>query len=103
MIDGSAADQRHTSAVLPIVSLACAAGVVFCLLLVFRYIGDGTSGGAASGFGMLLVLVGITTGLLGRDHGRRTGSPLSLIAVIANGVLLGIFGLLIVIGLTKHR
>lgn len=51
--------------------------------------------------GMIMVfcpLAGITFALMGREHARRTGSPLATIGVVANAVLLGLAGVLSVIG-----
>jgi hypothetical protein len=98
MVGGNTVEQRRSSATFSIVGLVCAAGVVLCLASVLF-------AGSADVFtvGMVASLVGITTSLVGRDFGRRTGSPLSLISVIANAVLLGIYGLLIVIGLVRQH
>jgi hypothetical protein len=104
MVSGAAPDQGRKSATLSVVSLVCAAGFVLCLLMMLGFVGSQAARGLAGTASIFLVLTGITTALLGRDYGRRTGSPISLIAVIANGVLFGIYVLLIVIGLTRgHR
>ncbi|MBI5546639.1 MAG: B-box zinc finger protein [Deltaproteobacteria bacterium] len=47
------------------------------------------------------VLGGITLGLIGREHAKRTGSPLALIGVIANGALLAVYGVLTIVGLSS--
>jgi hypothetical protein len=81
-----------------------------CLLLIAMLAGaTALSGTQGEGLAMVLSLPtigcmvgGLALGLIGRDHARRTGSPLALIGAIANGVLLAAYLLLVLIGTARQ-
>jgi hypothetical protein len=51
----------------------------------------------------LAALGGLALGLVSRDEARATGSPLPVVAIIANGILLGLFVLLSLVGVFNGR
>lgn len=45
---------------------------------------------------------GLGLGLVSRDEARATGSPLPVVAIIANGILLGLIVLLVLVGVFQR-
>jgi len=104
---GPSAQQRRSSAGYAFGSLASAAGgvSVFIAFMLMAAQGDNDQrllnlvGYVALG----LMLTGLALGLVGREHSRRTGSPLALIGAIANGLLLALYLILMIVGLASRK
>jgi len=54
------------------------------------------------GIGMLgSIIAGLALGLVAQDECRRSGSPLGTIGVVVNGLLLGGYVILVIVGLAS--
>lgn len=96
--------KRAASRALWSVLLAVVTALGFVALMAIGAAGvDEKSSDALAGvLGMVILgcgLAGLTLGLIGREHGRRTGSPLAIIGTIANAVMLAVFAVMCVVGL----
>jgi tellurite resistance protein TehA-like permease len=98
--------QGRGSALLrSVLSLCCAIVgtlVLFCMLLFQALSGKELPEAGATLLGFLALISsvgGLSLGLIARDHAQGQRSPLALVGLIANGVLLGAFVLLSIVGI----
>ena len=102
MLAGTGGQKRRSPVGYAIGSIACAALGVCTLAGIFLGAAGKEAAGLLGVVAMLSPLVGLALGLVGRDYARRTGSPLSLIGIIGSSLTLGLYLILVVIGLSRR-
>jgi hypothetical protein len=102
---GPSADERTSVAVRGVLAIALA------LLAVLGFVASMALGATGKGSEIMYMVVGIfvlgtslggvSLALIAREGARRTGSLLPLIGLVLNAIVLGIFGIMMVVGLVQ--
>jgi len=103
MTEGAGPSSAQRTLRYSVVSIVCATLGVVALGILFLGLKDlvGLSAGFLGVMAFVSFAIGFICALSGRDHARRTGSPLALIGLIGNGALLAFYIVLCFIGASR--